>query len=166
MTGNPWPLQRDCDAFYGNPRGRFIVHADPKWESENLIFTSLPFTMQFGGKPVTKIRIHKKCATSLRRVFNAMMAAYGTQEALDEAGVTEFDGSYTYRVMRGGSHLSMHAYGCAIDINAPRNPFRSRKFLFQPDSPIVKCFEAEGWTWGGRWKGGPDAMHFQGARVS
>lgn len=178
---NKWPLQSAADSFYGNPRGKHLSHPNPLWEADNLIFMTLPYPMEMDGKKVTRIRVHKLCAPSLRRVLTAVRDHYylavspaatsalhatGDGEgALKMAGVTQFDGMYTYRLMRGGTHLSMHSYGCAIDINAPANPFHSKKHLFQPGSFIVQAFEAEDWIWGGRWKN-PDAMHFQAARVN
>ncbi len=75
-----------------------------------------------------------------------------------------YDGSFNLRPMRGGTTLSMHAYGCALDFDAADNPFHSETHLFTADSIIVQKFEAAGWIWGGRWLS-PDAMHFQAARV-
>lgn len=154
-----WPLQNAADEFYGDPRGYDGVNAS--WEKGHIIQIVPPYPMYAGGRQVRKIPVHRKCAESLKAVLTNVAAAYPD---LEEAGVTEFDGLYTFRVMRGGHRLSMHAYGCAIDINAAQNPFRSRRHLFQKNSPIVECFEAEGWEWGGRWRS-PDAMHFQAART-
>jgi len=77
-----------------------------------------------------------------------------------------FSGSYVFRAIRGGTHLSMHAYGIAVDIAAGLNelgkPYDPARGLPQD---FINAFEAEGWTWGGRWHGRPDAMHYQAARV-
>lgn len=52
---------------------------------------------------------------------------------------------------------STHAYGAAIDINAPENPFGATPTM---DRRIVRIFERWGFTWGGRFLI-PDGMHFE-----
>jgi hypothetical protein len=78
-----------------------------------------------------------------------------------------------------GSTYSQHSYGLAIDVNPLQNPFvRSdgwvRNRFAEPyvdrsaDLPgmiregdvVVRSFAAIGWTWGGRWSGDRDYMHF------
>ena len=167
MTQIPaWPLQSQCDAFYGNPRGR-NGQASGQWEKANLVRIAPPFKMQFAGKPVTSISVNKKCAESLGRVFAAIWEASGhDQKKIDEWGVSVFSGSYNYRLKRGGNSLSMHSYGCAIDLDAPRNGFHDLHPHFADIPQVVNAFKAEGWTWGGDWAGrSKDGMHFQAARV-
>jgi hypothetical protein len=191
MTGTPaptaqhaWPRQAECDACYGDPRGGAGVNRH--WEAANLVYVDAPFILWYelnAGKHVRvpRVYVHRKVADSLSRVFASVLAAYehmdkasypdhsgeplraGAQHLMDAAGVSDFDGSFCYRIMRGGSHLSMHSYGIALDFNAAHNPFGYHG-LFKPSSPLVMAFEAEGWTWGGRWAK-PDGMHFQAARV-
>ena len=161
-----WPLQSQCEAFYGNPRGRNGQASGP-WESTNLVRITPPFKIYFAGKPVSSLRIHNKCAESLTRIFNALWEAAGhDQKKLDEAGVTAFGGSYNFRLMRGSNVLSMHSYGCAIDLDPARNGFHDQHPHFANYPWVVKCFKDEGWTWGGDWAGrSKDGMHFQAARV-
>jgi hypothetical protein len=52
---------------------------------------------------------------------------------------------------------SFHAYGAAVDINAPENPFGSPPTM---DARVVAIFERRGFTWGGRFLI-PDGMHFE-----
>jgi len=161
-----WPLQSQCDAYYGNPRGR-NGRASAQWEKANLVRVAPPFKMQFAGKPITSVSIHKRCADSLAKIFNNIWLASGkNQKIIDDWGVSVFSGSYNYRVMRGGNVLSMHAYGCAIDLDAPRNGFHDPTPHFAQVPQVLKAFEDEGWTWGGSWSGrSKDGMHFQAARV-
>ena len=68
--------------------------------------------------------------------------------------------------------LSMHSFGCAIDINFNLNPFvangrpldtgddTTKGKIRTLNSPIVKAFAANGWGWGGRYG---DYMHFSKA---
>jgi hypothetical protein len=81
-----------------------------------------------------------------------------------------------------GTTFSQHAFGLAIDVNPLQNPYvRSdgwvRNRFARPyidrseDLPgmihdgdvVVRSFAAIGWSWGGRWSGGKDYMHFSRA---
>lgn len=58
--------------------------------------------------------------------------------------------------------LSLHSWGCCIDFDPKLNgvgPVENSKLYQHPE--FVEVFEDAGWTWGGRWKRYPDAMHFQ-----
>ena len=52
---------------------------------------------------------------------------------------------------------SNHAYGAAVDINAPENPYGATPTM---DPRIVRIFEAHGFLWGGNFLI-PDGMHFE-----
>lgn len=73
--------------------------------------------------------------------------------------IKTWDGCFNVRQKRGLSSLSLHSWGMAVDINAAWNglgkvPTFSENF--------VRCFEAAGFDWGGRWKmPRTDGMHFQ-----
>jgi hypothetical protein len=83
--------------------------------------------------------------------------------------------AFNYRVVTGGSKLSKHAYGFAIDINPVQNPYIKGGIVLPPgavydkrapgtlteDCPVVKTFKRLGWTWGGNWKTLKDYQHFQ-----
>ncbi|MBM3553670.1 MAG: M15 family metallopeptidase [Alphaproteobacteria bacterium] len=164
-----WPTQRDCDDFYGRP-----IRADGSinqaWAAQNLVVVKPPFTVYYGTTPVKGIRVHRKCAESLSRVLDRIWASAGRQQSVVDAwGASKFAGSWVVRNKRGGGTLSMHAYGCAIDLDPARNAFHSTRPNFgkMPAFKVVEAFEAEGWTWGGRWSGRScDGMHFQAARTS
>lgn len=53
--------------------------------------------------------------------------------------------------------ISHHAWGIALDINAPQNPFGSEP---DQDPRMVEVFERWGFLWGGRFIL-PDGMHFE-----
>ncbi len=159
-----WPKQSECDTFYGNPRGR-NGKASAKWESENLTRIAPPFTMKYDGKPIKTILIHKKCADSLLRVLNNIWESAGKSQAtVDKWGASIYGGAYNYRLMRGGSRLSMHSWGCAIDLDPARNGLNDPTPNFANIPEVLKAFEKEGWTWGGEWSR-PDGMHWQAADV-
>jgi D-alanyl-D-alanine carboxypeptidase len=160
LTKQVWPLQRDCDGFYGNPRLHGFIQT-------HLIEVPVPWKMVYETAAVTHILINKRCADSLKRVLAYIWAACDEDQAKIEAEhLNRFSGSYNYRPMRGGSALSMHAYGAAIDWDDEHNQFLSRKHFFQADSLMVRAFEAEGWECGIRWTDSSvDSEHTQAARV-
>jgi hypothetical protein len=161
-----WPLQSECDKFYGNPRG---LNGQPsrKWETENLMRIIPPYQMFYLGKPVKSLRVHKKCAKAMLQALVAIhKATKGNVKLLTESGANIYAGTYNFRVMRGGYRLSMHSYGCAIDLDPARNGMGNRNPRFNKYPFIIKAFEDQGAVWGGRWAGrNCDGMHFQFARV-
>jgi hypothetical protein len=161
---NQWPHQNECDKFYGDPRGK-DGQPSLKWEALNLVRLTPPFQMTYAGKPIKTIRIHKKCHDSLARILAAIAsAADHMPNVLSQWGVNIFGGSYNYRLMRGGSRLSMHSYGCAIDLDPERNAMGDRTPHFATCKEVLRAFEAEGWVWLGA-TSVHDAMHFQAARL-
>ena len=155
-----WPLQSECDSFYGNPRGR-DGNVSPLWQRTNLVRISTPFPMTFGGKRISGISIHRKCAESLSRVLQAIWTASGHNQAvIEQWGMDKFGGSFSYRLMRGINRLSMHAYGCAVDFDVERNGLGDPTPHFANCPLVLDAFAQEGWVWGGRWRR-PDGMHFR-----
>jgi len=164
-----WPLQRDCNAFYGNPGDSPAQWA--AWEKANLVNVPCPWPLFFiDGKlkqPVAAIRIHKKCADSLSAVLGQVWDAVGKSQAeITALHYDHYSGSYNQRSMRGMSNRSMHGFGAAIDWDAEENEQHAMKHLFTDASMLVTKFKAEGWIWGGDWSSGSiDAMHVQAARL-
>lgn len=161
-----WPLQSQCDDFYGNPRGENESYS-PAWAAANLVHVACPWVLMMGKQHVPFITIHKKCAASLTRVLNSIWDAVGKdQGAIESLHYNQYSGSFNFRPMRGGIALSMHSYGVAIDWDAEENPQHSSRHLFREDSLLVVKFKEDKWIWGGDWSGSSiDAMHVQAARV-
>jgi hypothetical protein len=80
----------------------------------------------------------------------------------DEA--EDFGGVFNFRLKRGGSTYSLHAWAAAIDLDADDNSFRD-SWPMKSDMPleIMEAFAREGWTSAGAFWG-YDAMHFQATR--
>lgn len=160
-----WPKQSACDSFYGNPRGRDPTKVSQLWALTNLTTIKPPFRMTYDGKPISSIRIHKKCAVSLLRTLNSIWDAAGYSQAMVDAwGASIYGGAFNYRLMRGGNALSMHSWGCAIDLDPARNGFGDKNPHFAGVPLVLKAFADQGAVWGGGWSK-PDGMHFQFARV-
>jgi hypothetical protein len=70
---------------------------------------------------------------------------------------------YSHRVKRGASDLSFHAYGLALDLNAPNNPFvpsGAATAHTLPDS-TAELVRPLGLEWGGAWTSPKDYMHLE-----
>jgi len=152
---NRWPKadQRSLMEFYGDPG-----------DEDNLVVLEFPYPMFYGDKRVEKTRVHKKCKASLERVLNKIrLLVEHHPEIMDEA--EDYGGVYNYRLKRGGSSYSLHAWGAAIDLDADDNSFRA-SWPMQADMPleIMEAFASEGWVSGGAFWG-YDAMHFQATQI-
>jgi hypothetical protein len=104
------------------------------------------------------MRIHHKCAESLLRVIREI-AASPFRYVLGE-----YDGTYSNRLMRGGTLPSLHARGAAIDMMPDTNR-NHQHWPIRANMPIevMEMFAREGWlAAGAAW--GRDAMHFQATK--
>lgn len=151
---NPWPEadQASLRAFYGQPG-----------DESNLVSITFPFPMFYDGKRVNTTRVHKKCAASLLRILTAIGTKYhGTPDVIEEA--EDYGGCFNFRLKRGGSTYSLHAFGAAIDLDADDNTFRD-SWPMQADMPleIMECFAREGWKSAGAFWG-YDGMHFEATK--
>lgn len=71
---------------------------------------------------------------------------------------------YNYRDVKGGSSLSNHSAGCAIDVNAPNHPIgKQGTFTAAQEGEIKRIVgECHGVVrWGGAYSGRKDEMHFE-----
>jgi hypothetical protein len=147
---NPWPAsnQPALQGRYGSPGDeRQLVSIDVAGMG-----------VQYDGKPVRSIRVHRECAESLRRVISTM--AGGPFRYV----LAEFGGVFNNRNMRGGSSPSLHARGAAIDLMPGTNGLNTH-WPTRATMPIevMEIFAAEGWLAAGAfWS--RDAMHFQATK--
>lgn len=126
-----------------------------------------------GNKLLT---VHRDLAAEIQTIF----------EEIYDIGFNVIEvGGYKYRTVRNPNNpnstaLSMHSFGCAIDINWRNNPFPKnfkKPFTTAPeywngrhydpnsciwtfDHPVVTIFRNHEWGWGGRYG---DLMHFSKA---
>lgn len=158
-------------SIYGDPRNRNNVSLPSvKWEAENLTRIVPPYRMTYAGTPIKSIRIHKACADNFSNLFELLKdTANNDQKTLDHWGVSIFGGSYVYRLMRGLNTLSMHSFGCAVDIDPARNGLGDSTPRFAEFPEVVATFRKSGLCWGFDWDGDGtsknqkrfDAMHLQ-----
>ncbi len=151
---NPWPYsdQSSLRKFYGEPGNE-----------NNLVTITFPYPLFYGDKKVTKTRCHKKVAESLIRILKEIGDKYGDKPGIMEE-VLDYGGVFNFRLKRGGSSYSVHAWGAAIDLDADDNSFRDN-WPMKSDMPleIMECFSKEGWTSAGAfWNF--DSMHFEATK--
>lgn len=165
--------RKEALRFYGNPswnrtKGR-AVDIDDAWEHANI----RSFRLHTGKR----VRFHRLVGDWFVELFEA---------ACTESGYTPSSvQTYVPRTIGRTDRLSMHALGCAFDVDPSRNPWGGkinghlsdlRKNMDQCKAEgrrsFVKVFEDAGVTWGGRWKhpvnrrpNWGDDMHFQFAGV-
>ena len=97
----------------------------------------------------------------------------------DRLTTADVTASFNCRPVTGGTTLSQHSYGWAIDIDPLQNPYvgsdgkvrrraarpyldRSleRPGMIHPGDVVVRAFARIGWGWGGDWTSIKDYMHF------
>jgi hypothetical protein len=154
----PKDTMADKIAVYGDPRGADGV--DPAWFSQNVVRITPPFQMFYAGKPIKTIAFHKKCAPQLEAVLKSIWETCGhDQKQIEHFGLHEFGGTFNYRLIRGSSNISNHSFAIAIDIAPSGNALGLTKGKMPPFA--VAAFKAQGFKWGGDYKGRKDWMHFE-----
>lgn len=159
-----WPHQDAAalNVFYGDPRGA-NGQANPKWEAGNIGYWKPPYPMFYSDGKKTPfargIRMHRRCHQAFTAAFTDVLQTLGhdfiVANRLDISG-----GAFNYRVERGGARLSVHAWGCAIDMDPAHNPFPARWRKGMIDARFAAILEKHGFTWRGA-NADIDPMHFQ-----
>lgn len=127
---------------------------------DDLVMWDVPTELEIGVIP-KRIFCNKVMIQPLTIAFKNLI----DRGKVDE--LKTWDGCYNFRPIRGYEkqwaatgnvkYLSVHSWGCAIDVNAAWNRLRKKPTL-SPE--FVKCFTDAGFDWGGYWKR-LDGMHFQ-----
>ena len=156
---NRWPPQdrAKLTAFYGEP-------------GANLVTVDIPYTLRLDwdlNVRIQRVTCHKKVAESVQRVLQGVLDHYGEQ-GIKDLQLDRYGGCYANRPMRGGTNLSMHAWGIALDFDPSRNKLnwgRDRAAFAKPEyEPWWQAWEQEGWTSLGR-RRNFDWMHVQAATL-
>ena len=151
---NPPHGLAELQARYGalvldrHPAGGYYIVTPTGWEVANMQLVRSPLL------PTGKLFVNKDMVQPLLRALAAVGVA-----CPDYKVRTIGCWSVRYkRTVRGD--VSVHAWGLAVDINADTNPLAAELITDMPEA-FVSAFEAEGFTWGGKFSGQKDAMHFQ-----
>jgi hypothetical protein len=122
-----------------------------RWESRHMRSDRVPL--------LGRVRCHRKIFPQLRRATRELRrkGKGGTINSYSGCYVPRFISSYDGYGIGPAKRLSRHAWGIALDINAPSNGFGTRGN--QPRA-LIRTFKKWGFGWGGRWAV-PDPMHFE-----
>jgi hypothetical protein len=161
-------------ARFGNP-----ANADgtlnKTWERANITKVSPPagWKLYYQDKkllPVTGIRMHRLLAPSfvsvLDEIWSVASGVLGAGASNDDIRAwlhaNRYDqtgGGFNFRQIRGGSRLSLHSFGIAIDWDPRNNPRKKPITRTLPDWWYA-IWNNHGWHDGRRFKT-PDPMHVQ-----
>ena len=135
----------------------------PNPEGTYLTKIQLPYPMVYDDKQVWNMRCHRLVADKFLAVFNDLLAHYG-YEKIKELGIDRYGGCFNYRVMRGGTQLSRHSWGVAIDLDPARNLLKetskTARFARPEYKDMIDIFYKHGFLSLGREKN-YDWMHFE-----
>jgi peptidoglycan hydrolase-like protein with peptidoglycan-binding domain len=153
-----WPTQGDVQAFFGPP-------------ATSQVMLQTPYPLRLAWDPstvVNRFQCHAKVVDAFRAVFQGALDHYGL-ERIQELRLDLFGGCFNHRPMRGGSALSMHSWGIAIDLDPERNQLswnRSRAAFARPEyDPFWSIVRGQGLVSLGVERDF-DWMHFQAARLT
>lgn len=122
---------------------------DPEYVAANIVRAEVPI--------VGEVRCHRVVADMLAGAMSQLVDQ-GLGHLVDPGG---FAGCWNPRYIRAAAGtaagVSRHAWGAAVDLNAPTNPVGSAG---TQDPRLVEVMVEWGFTWGGLWLV-PDPMHFE-----
>lgn len=150
---------------YGDPDADRNVTLDPEWFRANITTVEPPYPMRVSWNPdtvVNRIQCHKAVALSLLDALKAIRDFKGEAYLYDHH-YDYWGGCFNFRQMRGYPALSVHSWGCAVDVCPQLGRFGNLDDALTYPEFITMAFEVRGWRWGGRWRApySPDGMHFQ-----
>jgi hypothetical protein len=129
-----------CQKKYGTPSA----------SNSCMVMWDVPSILEIGVIP-KKIYCNKDLVIPLSKAFQNLIHTGHVKE------LKTWDGCFNVRKKRGGSTMSLHSWGVAVDMNAFSNCYGCKPTL---SAGFVKCFTDVGFDWGGNWRK-PDGMHFQ-----
>ena len=118
---------------------------DPAWVERNIVTTDVPL--------LGTITCNRKLIPMVRGALEDVLAAGLMSE------IKVYSGCWAARTVSRSPTAppSTHAYGAAIDINAPQNPYGTKPTM---NREVVRIFESWGFNWGGDFLI-PDGHHFE-----
>lgn len=127
------------------------------------ITLAYPMYTSWDKQKVTRIQCHKLIADKLLAVFKDILAFYGPVK-IHELGIDRYGGCFNYRPMRGGTTMSRHSWGVAIDLDPDRNLLnetaKTARFARPEYKTMIDIFYKHGFLSLGREKN-YDWMHFE-----
>ncbi|MEM8974462.1 MAG: M15 family metallopeptidase [Pseudomonadota bacterium] len=167
-------------------------HEHPECPGRNqLALLSIPY-LNFDGRDETgEMIVATSVADDVLSLFAELRAADYPIASIrlidhfdgdDDASMAANNSSaFNFREIVGGTGLSEHSFGTAIDVNPVQNPYVFDGNILPPagapyadpasrvatvpgmivaDGPVVAAFQRIGWHWGGAWTTKKDYHHF------
>ena len=125
-------------------------YGPPSESNPFMAMWDVPSFLEIGMIP-KRIYCNRDLVIPLSKAFQNLISTGHVSE------LKTWDGCFNIRKKRGGSTMSLHSWGVAVDMNAFSNCFGCSPKL---SAGFVKCFTDAGFDWGGTWRK-PDGMHFQ-----
>lgn len=158
----PKETYADMSRYYGKHSLGSDGMPTNMWKQNHLTTITPPYKIKLGYRPyspISQISCHMLVAESFLMALVDVKAVYAP--AAPDARCAKFSGCYNYRPSRGGSELSAHAWGAAVDFDNEANPLKRD---WTPDVGMlpllfIMAFNSHGWKWGGEYKVRPDPMH-------
>jgi hypothetical protein len=118
---------------------------DPAWVEKHIVTTEVPL--------LGTITCNRKLIPMVRGALEDILASGLKSE------IKVYSGCWASRTVSRSPTAppSTHAYGAAIDINAPQNPYGTKPTM---NRDVVRIFESWGFNWGGDFLI-PDGHHFE-----
>jgi hypothetical protein len=126
--------------------------------SNRFLFTGREYAAALGFYEY-RARVYHSGLGRFRDIAGGITAVLQSLQRAGQLGsLAEFNGSFFFRMVRGSSSISAHAYGLAVDVNGSMNP---RGFPSRQPSALRAAFTGAGFIDGGTWASPQtDAMHF------
>lgn len=154
-----YPTYANMTSFYGEAGGPDCTAGRCR----------LPFPFVIAWDTTQRINLfscHAKLATPLTSIFAQAAQHYGEKE-FRRLRLDRFGGCFNYRPMRGGTRLSVHSWGAAVDLDPERNQLkwgRDRASFAKPEyEAFWKIVESHGAVSLGRTQN-RDYMHYEFVR--
>jgi poly-gamma-glutamate synthesis protein (capsule biosynthesis protein) len=174
MQGSSWHANLNCP-----PRRRLVLLTVP--------YLDFNGQTQLGNLVVAQ-RVADELAAIFVDIFRSgafriqrmqLIDAFGGND--DASMAANNTSAFNCRLKTGGTTLSAHSFGTAIDINPVQNPYVTRTTTLPEagkafDTPaermagvtgiilkgdvVTKAFARRGWGWGGNWTRPKDYQHF------
>ena len=143
-------IKQDLGEFAARPTDTGALKVDERWRRSSIRAAAVPI--------LGTVTCHRRLFPRLRSALTELRSA-GLAYLVDPG---DYGGCYSPRFVGTSSsaRLSHHSWGMAIDVNVAENAFGTKP---DQDPRVVRIFEKNGFTWGGRWLI-PDGMHFEWAR--
>ena len=185
FTASPIP-----DAVWQRMQGRSYHPGCPVGRDELRYLRLLHYNLE-GEVKTGELVCHKKLAADLLAIFRQLFEARYPIERMslvDDYGADDVrsmqannTSCFNHRRIAGTNRLSLHSYGCAVDLNPLYNPWVSADgkkvspkqgrpyarrshpspYVIKQGDLALRLFRRYGFTWGGSWRRAKDYQHFE-----